>query len=301
MFRKSYLKKPEWLKVRIPSGDEYKSIYRILSKHHLATVCQEARCPNIAECWNKRCATVMILGKVCTRACRFCAVTTGNPRGCVDEKEPAHVAEVVKTLGLKYVVITSVDRDDLEDSGSAHYAQTIRSIRETSPGTRVEALIPDFGGRADLLRNVVDARPYVIGHNVETVKRLTPYIRDQRCGYDKSLGVLKKCKDMDDCIRTKSGFMVGLGEENEEIVATLHDLKDAGVDIVTIGQYLQPTIKHIAVQKYYTPEEFVGFETIGRDMGIEHMICGPLVRSSYHAADVFQKAAQIDSSEENID
>ncbi|MGD9380048.1 MAG: lipoyl synthase [candidate division WOR-3 bacterium] len=294
MFRKDHLKKPDWLKVRIPSGNEYKSIYRILSKHNLATVCQEARCPNIAECWNKRSATVMILGKVCTRACRFCAVKTGDPRGHVDEDEPAHVAEVVRALGLKYVVITSVDRDDLGDSGSAHYAQTILAIRDTSPGTRVEALIPDFGGRVDFLKNVVDARPYVIGHNVETVRRLTPYIRDRRCGYDRSLEVLKKTKDLDDSIRTKSGFMVGLGEEEEEIASTLRDLKDAGVDIVTIGQYLQPTRKHIAVKKYYTPEEFTGFKEAGRAAGIEHMVSGPLVRSSYHAADVFQKAVQID-------
>jgi lipoic acid synthetase len=232
----------------------------------------------------------MILGRVCTRACRFCAVTTGNPRGHVDQREPAHVAEVVKTLGLKYVVITSVDRDDLEDAGSGHYARTIRAIRETSTGTHVEALIPDFGAREDHLEQVVGARPYVIGHNVETVRRLTPHIRDRRCGYETSLDVLRKCKNLDSSIRTKSGFMIGLGEEKEEIAATLRDLRDAGVDVVTIGQYLQPTRKHVAVKKYYSPAEFAGFKEVGHGIGIEHVISGPLVRSSYHAADIFQKA-----------
>jgi lipoic acid synthetase len=289
MFRKGYLKKPDWLKVRIPSGDEYKSIYRILNKHNLATVCQEARCPNIAECWNKRSATVMILGRVCTRACRFCAVSTGNPGGHVDENEPTHVAEVVKKLGLKYVVITSVDRDDLADSGSAHYARTIRAIREINPGTHVEVLIPDFGACKDYLQRVVDARPYVIGHNVETVKRLTPYIRDRRCGYERSLDVLKKCKNLDSTIWTKSGFMLGLGEEKDEIKATLRDLRDVGVDIVTIGQYLQPTRRHLAVQKYYSPLEFNELKEIGAQIGIEYVVSGPLVRSSYHASEVFDK------------
>ena len=288
MFRKDHLKKPEWLKVRIPSGNEYKSIYRLLDKHNLSTVCQEARCPNIAECWNKKSATVMILGKVCTRACRFCAVATGNPEGHVDANEPAHVAEVVKTLGLKYVVITSVDRDDLEDLGSGHYAMTIRTIKKTSPSTRVEALIPDFGAVEGCLARIIDAEPYVIGHNVETVKRLSPYIRDRRCGYEKSLDVLERCKELDKNILTKSGFMVGLGEENEDIAETLRDLKKDGVDIVTIGQYLQPTKKHIPVQKYYSPAEFAELKRVGQDIGIKYVISGPLVRSSYHAAEILE-------------
>ncbi len=287
MFRRDYLKKPDWLKIKIPSGDEYKSIYKILNKHNLSTVCQEARCPNIGECWNKKSATVMILGKVCTRACRFCAVATGNPQGLLDPDEPQHVAQVVKTLGLQYVVITSVDRDDLEDFGSHHYANTIKGIKKINPKTRVEVLIPDFEGGLHYLQRIIDAKPYVIGHNVETVRRLTPYIRDRRCGYEKSLDVLEKCKELDKNILTKSGFMVGLGEEEKEITETLHDLKNVGVDIVTIGQYLQPTRKHLPVQKYYAPAEFDELRKVGQAIGIRYVISGPLVRSSYHAGEIF--------------
>ncbi len=286
MFRKDHLKKPDWLKVKIPSGNEYKSIYRILEKHSLSTVCQEARCPNIGECWNNKSATVMILGKTCTRACRFCAIATGDPQGVVNPDEPQHVAHVVKALDLRYVVITSVDRDDLDDLGSSHYAQTIENIKRVSPGTKVEALIPDFTNRNGALQRIVDAQPYVIGHNVETVRRLTPYIRDQRCGYEESLNVLGECKELNRDILTKSGFMVGLGEQKEEIVETLRDLKKKIVDIATIGQYLQPTKKHVPVQKYYTPAEFDELRNIGQEIGIRYMISGPLVRSSYHAAEL---------------
>jgi lipoic acid synthetase len=288
MFKRDYLKKPHWLKVRIPSGDEYKSIYRILQKNNLATVCQEARCPNISECWAKKSATVMILGKVCTRSCRFCAVQTGNPKGLLDPDEPKHVAEIIGSLGLKYVVITSVDRDDLEDLGSQHYAETIRAITDTNSDVKVEVLIPDFNGRKECLERIVGAKPFVVGHNVETVRRLTPYIRDRRCGYDRTLDVLRKSKELDGQMLTKSGFMVGLGEEENEIEETLHDLKDAHVDIVTIGQYLQPTVKHVRVQRYYTPDEFDSLEQIGKNVGIKHVISGPLVRSSYHAAEIFE-------------
>lgn len=287
MFRRDYIRKPDWLKVRIPSGDEYKSIYRILHKNKLATVCQEARCPNISECWKHKSTTVMILGKVCTRSCRFCAVQTGNPKGYLDHDEPTHVAEVIRTLGLKYVVITSVDRDDLVDYGSQHYADTIRVIRELNAAVKVEALIPDFSDSAECLERIVDARPFVVGHNVETVQRLTPYIRDRRCSYDKSLSVLRKCKELNRQMITKSGLMVGLGEEENEIGETLHDLRDAGVDIVTLGQYLQPTVKHVPVQRYYTPDDFDKLRQIGLGIGIKHVISGPLVRSSYHAAEVF--------------
>ncbi|KPJ72095.1 lipoyl synthase [candidate division TA06 bacterium DG_78] len=285
MFKRDYLKKPEWLKVKIPSGDEYRDVYQLLKKYHLTTVCQEARCPNIHECWNKKSATIMILGDTCTRACRFCSVTTGNPRGHTDTQEPEHVAEVIQKLGLQYVVITSVDRDDLPDYGSSHYANTIKSIKEKNLQTKVEALIPDFNGKKDYLKKVVDANPFIIGHNVETVKKLTPFIRDHRCSYEKSLSVLEKIKTLHKGIYTKSGFMLGLGEEQNEILQALKDLKDVGVDIVTIGQYLQPTRRNVFVQKYYTPEEFSEFKKIGEDVGIKHMICGPLVRSSYHAAE----------------
>ena len=288
MFERNYLRKPDWLKVKIPSGDEYKSIYRILQKNNLSTVCQEARCPNISECWKQKSATVMILGKVCTRSCRFCAVQTGNPKGLVDPDEPKHVAGVIRSLGLKYVVITSVDRDDLVDSGSQHYADTIKAIYEMNPQVKVEALIPDFSDSTECLKRIVDAKPFVVGHNVETVRRLTPYIRDRRCGYDMSLNVLRKCKEFNRRMITKSGFMVGLGEDEHEIETTLHDLKDAHVEIVTIGQYLQPTVRHLPVQRYYTPEEFKRLQEVGQEVGINHIISGPLVRSSYHAAEVFK-------------
>ncbi len=286
MFRRDYLKKPDWLKIKIPSGNEFNEILKLFKEYNLSTVCQEARCPNMNECWNKKSATIMILGKVCTRTCRFCSVQTGNPNGYINPDEPNNVAGVIKKLGLKYVVITSVDRDDLTDFGSGHYAQTIKVIKENNPETKVEALIPDFGGEENYLKIVVDARPFVIGHNVETVRRITPYIRDHRCGYEESLNVLKKIKEINDEIYTKSGFMVGLGEEQEEIIQTLKDLKGANVDIVTLGQYLQPTKRHHFVQKYYLPEEFNEFKKIGEDIGIKHVVSGPLVRSSYHASEV---------------
>lgn len=287
-FSKVYLKKPDWLKIKLPAGEEFKAVSALLKDYNLSTVCQEARCPNIGECWAKKSATIMILGKVCTRACRFCAVTTGNPKGYLNPEEPENVAKVIKGLGLKYVVITSVDRDDLDDSGSSHYARTVLAIKEKNPYTKIEVLIPDFNCREEFLKKIVEARPYVLGHNLETVRRLTPFIRDKRCGYEKSLQVLKITKQLDSNILTKSGFMLGLGEEKEEIKETLKDLKNAGVDIVTIGQYLQPTKRHISVQKYYTPEEFKKFKEIGESMGIKYIFSGPLVRSSYHASEILK-------------
>lgn len=286
MPKRTHLKKPPWLKVKIPSGSEFREVIELLRTHRLATVCQEARCPNINECWSKKSATIMILGSTCTRACRFCAVRKGNPRGRIDEEEPEHVAQAVSKLGLRYVVITSVDRDDLEDGGSRHYARTIMAIRESNPEVKVEVLIPDFQGRRDLLQQVADAGPYVIGHNVETVERLTAAIRDRRCGYLRSLQVLENVKSLNGRIRTKSGFMLGLGETREEVIQTMRDLQHRRVDIVTIGQYLQPTIKNHNVQRYYTPAEFLEFEGIGEELGIPRVVAGPLVRSSYHAADI---------------
>jgi lipoic acid synthetase len=285
MFRRDYLKKPEWLKVRIPSGHDFRAVFDLLKQYNLSTVCEEARCPNMHECWNNKSATIMILGKICTRACRFCSVETGNPGGKFDPEEPSHVAQVIQKLALRYVVITSVDRDDLKDYGSTHYAATISAIKEENPETRVEALIPDFSGK-EYLKKVTDANPFVIGHNVETVERLTKYIRDRRCGYEKSLKVLRLIKKLDNSIYTKSGLMVGLGEKKEEIIQTLKDLNATGVDVVTIGQYLQPTKKHHFVQKYYTPEEFDEFRKLGEDIGIKHVLSGPLVRSSYHASEI---------------
>lgn len=283
----SVRKKPDWLKVRLPSGNEFKAVYETLKSYNLSTVCQEARCPNIAECWHKKSATIMILGKICTRACRFCAVAKGNPGGILDLDEPHRVAEVIKKFGLRYVVITSVDRDDLKDFGSSHYALTIRTIKEKNLETKVEALIPDFDGKEDFLRKVIDANPFIIGHNLETVRRLTPFIRDRRCGYEKSLNVLKLIKELDSDMLTKSGFMLGLGEVDSEVIETLNDLKNAQVDIVTIGQYLQPSKKHIPVNRYYTPDEFYKYKKIGEELGIKCVISGPLVRSSYHASEVF--------------
>jgi lipoic acid synthetase len=290
MFRKNTIRKPDWLKIRIPSGREFARVHHLLKQLNLSTVCEEARCPNRNECWNKKCATIMILGKICTRACRFCAVTTGNPRGIVDAEEPDHVAEAVKSLGLRYVVITSVDRDDLTDLGSAHYAATINRIQKVNPSVRVETLIPDFSARKPALKTIINARPFVLGHNVETVRRLTPYIRDRRCSYETSLAVLRLSKELDRAIRTKSGFMVGLGEKYDEIVQTLQDLRQCNVDVVTIGQYLQPTRKHHIVQKYYSRAEFDDFKRVGEKVGIPHVLSGPLVRSSYHAAEIFKTA-----------
>ena len=286
MFSRNYLRKPTWLKVKIPSGETYRDVFRLLKDYNLATVCQEARCPNITECWNKKSATIMILGNICTRACRFCSVSTGNPRGALNKKEPENVARVIHKLGLRYVVITSVDRDDLSDLGSSHYAETVKIIKEKNPETKVEVLIPDFSGHENFLKKIVDTQPFVIGHNIETVKRLTPFIRDRRCGYEKSLNVLKLIKKLNSTNHTKSGFMLGLGEEHAEIIQSLKDLKHQDVDIVTIGQYLQPTKKNISVQKYYTPQEFEEFKKIGEDIGFKYVISGPLVRSSYHAADI---------------
>ncbi len=285
MFSRDHLKKPAWIKHRIPSGPEYKRILELLRQFGLVTVCEEARCPNIGECWQRRSATIMILGKVCTRACRFCAVKTGDPDGYLDGNEPQNVAQVVKELGLRYVVITSVDRDDLPDSGSGHYARCVSSINQIS-GAGIEVLIPDFNGREAWLGKIVSEKPAVIGHNIETVRRLTPFIRDRRCGYDISLAVLRTIKRLDHGCVTKSSIMVGLGEKPEEIRAALDDLADAAVGIVTIGQYLQPTRKHLSVQKYYSLADFEALKAAGEKAGIKHVLSGPMVRSSYRAAEI---------------
>ncbi|OGC42491.1 lipoyl synthase [candidate division WOR-3 bacterium RBG_13_43_14] len=280
------LKKPAWLKTRVPSGDEFRAIHDLIRAHGLVTVCQEARCPNINECWNNKCATLMILGKICTRACRFCAVKTGDPAGHIDMDEPRRVAELVKEMDLKYVVITSVDRDDLEDGGSQLYAETISMIKDLKKDIKVEALIPDFQDRINDIERVVLSTPFILGHNVETVENLTPVIRDRRSNYQQSLNLLASVKEIKPDQMTKSGFMVGMGEGLDEIKSTMRDLVKNRVDIITIGQYLQPTRKHYPVKKYYSPEEFEIFEKIGYDMGFKKVVSGPLVRSSYHASSV---------------
>ncbi len=272
---------PGWLKVRFPAGDRFHQLKTLMREHRLHTVCEEARCPNIGECWNAGTATFMILGDVCTRACGFCAVTSGRPAP-IDELEPLRLARAVELLGLDYCVITSVNRDDQPDGGAHVFARCINAIRYRCPDTRVEVLIPDFMGNWDALRVVVEARPFVLNHNVETVPRLYPKVRF-RARYERSLELLARARRLAPGMLTKSGLMVGLGETIDEVFAVMRDLRDAGVDIVTIGQYLRPTAKHLPVQRYYAPEEYEAFREEGRRLGIRHVEAGPLVRSSYHA------------------
>ena len=273
--------RPEWLKVRLPGGDNYFRLKNLIREHRLNTVCQDARCPNIAECWGAGTATFMILGNVCTRACRFCAVKTGLPQE-YDRDEPRRVAEAIGRLDLKHAVITSVDRDDLEDGGAFIFAETIRLTRRSRPGIRVEVLIPDFQGSVDALRMVLGAAPDVLGHNVETVPRLYAQVRPGS-RYRRSLNLLRNAKSFGPGPVTKSGLMVGLGESREEILDVLKDLREAGVDIVTIGQYLQPSLANLPVEKFYTPEEFLHLRDAALSLGFRHVASAPLVRSSYHA------------------
>ncbi len=273
--------KPEWLKVKLPNGEEYFRLKTLMQEHKLNTVCQGARCPNIGECWGAGTATFMILGEVCTRACKFCAVKTGMPEE-YDVDEPRRIAAAIKKLGLKYAVITSVDRDDLEDGGAFIFAETILQTRKECGDIRIEVLIPDFRGSVDALRTVVEARPYVLGHNVETVPRL---YRHARAGssYQRSLDHLHNAKSFEVPTITKSGLMLGLGECQDEILDVLYDLREAEVDIVTLGQYLQPTRGHLPVEKFYTPDEFEQYREYACSLGFRHVASGPLVRSSYHA------------------
>jgi len=272
---------PPWLKVRFPGGDRYSQIKGLLRQHRLHTVCEEAHCPNIGECFNNGTATFMILGDICTRACGFCAVTSGRPQG-LDLLEPLRVARAVETLGLDYVVITSVSRDDLPDGGASVFAGCIRAIRRKSPRCRVEVLAPDFAGNWDALATVVEARPFVLGHNVETVPRLYRRVRP-KARFERSLALISKVKELDPSMLTKSGIMLGLGETREETRQTLADLRSAGCEIVTIGQYLRPTPKHLPVERFVPPEEFEGIGREARALGFRHVESGPLVRSSYHA------------------
>ncbi|MGB2695570.1 MAG: lipoyl synthase [Dehalococcoidia bacterium] len=274
--------KPPWLKVRFPAGDRYQRIKGLLRQNELHTVCEEAHCPNIGECFNNGTATFMILGDICTRACGFCAVTTGRPHPGVDRLEPYRLAKAVRTLGLDYVVITSVNRDDEPDGGASIFAGCIRAIRRDNANCRVEVLIPDFMGNWDALTTVVEARPFVLNHNVETAPRLYGRVRP-KARYERSLELLRRSKELDASLLTKSGMMVGLGEAPEEIFAVMTDLRAAGVDIVTIGQYLRPSARHLRVERYYPPDEFAPFVEKGRELGFRHVEAGPLVRSSYHA------------------
>jgi lipoic acid synthetase len=283
-------RKPAWLKVRAPGGDNYKELKETLRKLDLYTVCEEARCPNLGECWGAGTATVMLLGHTCTRGCRFCAVTTGNPRGFVDPREPEHVARAISQVGLKYVVLTMVDRDDLLDGGAEHVGRAVRLLHDLQPELLVETLVGDFGGRKRDVMKMVDAGPDVFAHNIEVPRRLTPFIRDQRCDYDLSLRVLSWAKEIAPERFVKSSIMVGMGETDDEVFETMNDLREAGVDILTLGQYLRPTPKHAAVARFVTPETFAEYERAGAKMGFQFVASGPLVRSSYHAAEGFVAA-----------
>jgi lipoic acid synthetase len=281
--------KPKWLRAKMPSGSGYSSTRDIVHTHRLSTVCEESMCPNIGECWNAGTATIMVLGSVCTRACRFCAVDTGNPKGWLDHEEPLNTGKAVKLMGLTYVVITSVDRDDLEDGGAAHYAACVREIKRLNPGTAVEALTPDFNGNKKHVELVVDSGLEVFAQNVETVKRLTHPVRDPRAGYEQTIDVLRHAKQHRPEVLTKTSLMLGLGEEDDEIMQTMQDLRAANVDIVTLGQYLRPTKNHLEVERYVTPSEFDAYREKGLAMGFLEVVSGPMVRSSYRAEQVLQK------------
>ncbi len=276
---KIYKRRPHWLKIKLPGGNDYSKVNEIIQDENLFTVCQSARCPNQGECWSRRTATFMILGDICTRNCRFCAVTTGKP-GELDADEPRRVANAVKALDLRYAVVTSVTRDDLADGGSAHFAETIRLIQEKQPDCKVEVLIPDFKGNVEALKAVLDAKPDILNHNVETVPSLYSKVRPQ-ANYKQSLTVLENAFKMGAV--TKSGIMVGVGETLDEIVNLMKDLLAVNCKILTIGQYLQPTKDHLAIERFVTPEEFEQYKQIGLGLGFEHIESGPLVRSSYHA------------------
>lgn len=279
-------KKPDWIRVRAPSGENYVKVKQTLAQQNLHTVCEEARCPNIAECWGSGTATIMIMGDTCTRGCRFCAVTSGKPL-FLDVEEPSRVSKAIKEWGLRYVVITAVCRDDLEDGGAEHIAKTIKAIKKTCPQTIVEPLIPDFGGNEHSIKKIIDSEPEIISHNIETVSRLTPKVRDARATYTQTLQVLKKIKDINSKIYTKSSIMLGLGETEEEIIKTMKDLRSSEVDILTMGQYLQPTLKHLPVVEYVTPQKFYMYKENAKQMGFTYVVSGPLVRSSYRAAEFF--------------
>ena len=281
------LRKPEWLKVHLPGGGEFAHLRAVLKRYNLHTVCEEARCPNLGECWGGGTATFMLLGATCTRSCRFCAVNSDKRGEAVDPEEPERVARAVRELGLSYVVLTSVTRDDLPDHGAHHFAATIRAIKRVQPRALVEALIPDFQGSIGALEEVVAAGPTVVGHNLETVVRLTPEVRDRRASYQGSLEVLHLVKELEPKIYTKSSLMLGLGEREDEVLQAMRDLRAAGVDILTLGQYLRPTRRHLPVQEYVTPEQFERYRELGKELGFLSIASGPLVRSSYRAGEFF--------------
>ena len=273
------IKKTKWLRVKLPTGENYRNVRSLVDQHKLHTICESGSCPNMGECWGEGTATFMILGNICTRSCGFCAVQTGKPEE-VDEFEPGRVANSVKIMGVKHAVVTSVDRDDLKDGGSEIWAQTVRAIRQQSPGTTLETLIPDFAGKWENLEVIIQVAPEIVSHNLETVRRLTKQVRIQ-AKYDRSLEVLFRLKKGG--MRTKSGVMLGLGESVDEVIETMQDLRAVGVDILTLGQYLQPTPKHLPVVEFIEPSQFEKYRILGLEMGFRFVESGPLVRSSYHA------------------
>lgn len=281
-------RKPEWLKIKLNINENYQELKQMMRSKTLHTVCEEAKCPNIFECWANRTATFMILGDICTRACRFCAVKTGLPNE-LDLAEPERVAEAIEQMGVRHAVITSVARDDLNDGGAAIFAATIKAVRERNPMTSVEVLIPDFMGKRDSLQIVMDAKPDILNHNIETVARLSDRVRS-KAKYPRTLELLRRAKEMQPHIPTKSSIMVGVGETFDEVVETMKDLREHNVSIVTIGQYLQPTKKHLKIARYVHPDDFAKWKEIGLSMGFSHVESGPLVRSSYHAHEQVQSA-----------
>jgi lipoic acid synthetase len=281
--------KPAWLRIKARGGETYEKVKGIVHEHRLSTVCEEAKCPNMSECWSAGTATIMLMGDVCTRACRFCAVNTGNPNGWLDLQEPENTARSVKLMGLKYVVLTSVNRDDLADGGAGHYAACVKRVKELNPDTGVEALTPDFLGALRDVETVVDSGIEVFAQNVETVKRLTHPVRDPRATYEQTLAVLAHAKAYSPAVLTKTSVMLGLGETEQELAETMDDLRAAKVDVLTLGQYLQPTVNHYPIDRYVTPEEFEKYREWGLDKGFMEVVSGVLVRSSYRAEQVLQK------------
>jgi lipoic acid synthetase len=279
--------KPDWIKVRAPAGEKYFEIKELLKGLNLATVCQEARCPNMAECWSGGTATFMLMGEVCTRGCRFCSVKTGNPKGKIDNDEPEKVGYAISKMTLDYVVLTSVDRDDLPDEGSSHFARTVQVIKSERPDILVEVLTPDFKGNEEFIAKIIDAKPDVFAHNVETVERLQKRVRDPRATYKQSMRVLEYAKERDNTRFTKTSLMLGLGETDEEILQTLKDLRAINCDVVTFGQYLQPTKTKLKVEEFVTPEKFEYWQKTAEAMGFLYVASGPLVRSSYRAGEFF--------------
>ena len=286
-FMMSQSTKPKWIRAKAPQGPIYARLQTMMEQYSLNTVCKEAHCPNVGECWGSGTAAFMIMGELCTRACRFCNVKSGKPNGVLDPDEPANVAGAVKDLELNYVVLTSVDRDDLPDGGASHFAKTITAVRKLTPNVRIEALIPDFRGALAQIQTIVQASPDVIGHNLETTKSLTSEVRDPRSDYDQSLAVLKHVKRLDRQVFTKSSLMLGLGEREDDLLQTFHDLRAVGTDFLTLGQYLRPSPRNLPVRAYIRPEQFSHYREVAEELGFLYVASGPLVRSSYRAGEYF--------------